>query len=413
MFPRLKAGLVNAAVVVVSLAVAYLAIELVFFRFLLPDMPLNLQPHLSDRANFFLQNSKAHELPQSYIALLGDSYAQGLGDWLLAVGGEGNKPHHSADVIHDLAGRDVASFGRAGSGSAEAMVLHVTRVLDAGTCFAFPSIEEPKQFVAYFYEGNDIDDNNELIERAIHTRGPGLATAVDTFLDRDFGVASPWECYGHLGEMIVGMGRFLIRQRIRRVRVIDLPADKNRVVIAGTPTGSPRLQLPSMTLDEPEIADGITVYDRSLAWLRRKYPNVPTTVIYIPSPATTYRQANPEVVGADVYAPRTSRRAGRAVVVDGREFPSSAIYVRSQRICEGIRAATLRNGAGFVDARPTLRAAGSRQQVHGPHDWKHVNETGYRLIGALVARHLDDRPADACDDSWPETPSGPSRNDKS
>ena len=100
-------------------------------------------------------------------------------------------------------------------------------------------------------------------------------------------------------------------------------------------------------------------------------------------------------------------------MVDGREFPSSAIYVRSQRICEGLRAATLRNGAGFVDARPTLRAAGSRQQVHGPRDWKHVNETGYRLIGALVAKHLDDRPADACDDSWPEAPSGPSRNDKS
>ena len=407
MLAHLKAALVNAAVVVGALAVAYLAIQFVFFRFLLPDMPLNLQPHLSDRANFFLQNSKTHDVPRNYIALVGDSYAQGVGDWLLAVGGEGNRPHHSADVIHELTGRDVASFGRAGSGSAEAMVLHVTRVLDAGACYAFPSVEEPKQFVVYFYEGNDLDDNNGLIERAIHTRGPGLAAAVDAFLDRDYGVASPWECYGHLGEMIVGMGRFLIRQRIRRERVIDLPPDKNRVVIAGTPTGSPELQLPSMALDDAEIEDGLTVYDRALAWLRRKYPNVPTTVVYIPSPATTYRQANPEVIGGDVYAPQESRNAGRAVVVDGRTFPSSAIYVRSQRICEGIRAATLRNGAAFLDTRPILRAAGARQPVHGPRDWKHVNETGYRLIGALVARHLDDRPGDACDDSWPTASSPP------
>jgi hypothetical protein len=39
-----------------------------------------------------------------------------------------------------------------------------------------------------------------------------------------------------------------------------------------------------------------------------------------------------------------------------------------------------------------------------PHDWKHPNETGYRLLGALVAEHLDDRPADPCDDRWPAAP---------
>jgi hypothetical protein len=52
--------------------------------------------------------------------------------------------------------------------------------------------------------------------------------------------------------------------------------------------------------------------------------------------------------------------------------------------------------------QPALRAAGARQTLHGPHDWKHLNETGYRLLGALVAQHLEDRPADACDDRWPE-----------
>jgi hypothetical protein len=383
-------------------AITYLVIQFVFFRYLLPDMPLNLQPHLSDRANVFLQHSKSHRLPQNYVALVGDSYAQGVGDWLLSVGGEGNRPHHSADVMHDLTGRDVVSFGRAGSGSAEAMVLHVSRVLDAGPCYAFPSIDVPQQFVIYFYEGNDIDDNNGLIERAIHARGPGLAAAVDAFLGRDYGAAPRWDCYAHLGEMVVGMGRFLIRQQLRREGFIDLPPSRNRIVIAGTPTAIPELQLPSMRLSDHEIADGITVFDRSLAWLRRKYPAVPATVIYIPAPSTTYRHAGADVVGRDVYEPELSRKAGHAVVVDGPTFPVPGISAHGQRICEGIRTATLRNGAGFVDARPVLRAAGSRQPLHGPRDWKHLNETGCRLLGALVVRHLDDRPADACDDLWPE-----------
>jgi hypothetical protein len=401
---RLRGGLVNAAVVVASLAIAYLIIQLVFFRFLLADLPPNLRPYLSDRARIFAQSSSAHQVPQDYVALLGDSYAEGVGDWMLAAGGEKGRPFSSTDVIHALSGRDVASFGRAGAGSAEAMVLRVTRILDGGACYAFPSVEPPKRFVVYFYEGNDLEDNNALIERDIHTRGQNLATATDAFLDRAYGVESHWQCYDHLREMVVRMGRFVIRQHLRRESFVDLPASRNRIMIAGMPTAAPELQLPSMALGEQDIADGIVVFDRSLAWLRRHFPAVPTTVVYIPSPSATYRHASAEVMGRDIYEPEVSRKSGRAVLVDGGTFPVAAVYARSQRICEGIRAATLNNGAGFVDTRPALRTAGTRAPVHGPRDWKHVNETGYRLIGALVAKHLDDRPADACDDRWPDAP---------
>ena len=55
----------------------------------------------------------------------------------------------------------------------------------------------------------------------------------------------------------------------------------------------------------------------------------------------------------------------------------------------------------FIDLRPAFRQAGARQAVHGPTDWNHPNEAGYRLLGAIVAKHLHDHPTDACDDSWP------------
>jgi hypothetical protein len=404
MHRRLKSALINAAVVAASLAVTYLAVQLVFFRFFLADLPANLRPYLSDRARVFAQTSSAHEVPHDYVALLGDSYAEGVGDWMLAAGGERNTPFGSADAIHALAGRDVASFGRAGAGSAEAMVLRVTRILRAGACYAFPPVEPPKRFVVYFYEGNDLDDNNVLIERDIRVRGPGLAAAVDAFLARDYAVEPHWRCYAHLGEMVERMGRFVIRRRLRRERYVDLPASDNRILIAGVPTATPELQVPSMPLGEQDIADGLTVFDRSLAWLRRNFPGVPVTVIYIPSPASTYRHATAAVVGRDIYPLDISRKNGRPMLVDGQTFPVSQVYAHSQRICEGVRAASLANGAGFVDTRPALRAAGARQAVHGPRDWKHLNETGYRLLGALVAKHLDDRPSDPCDDRWPAAP---------
>jgi hypothetical protein len=137
---RLKAFLANTALVVISLAITYLVGEFVFFRYLLPDMSMNLRPHLPDRADFFLQNSKAELVPHDYIALVGDSYAQGMGDWLLSVGGRSDQPYHSANVIHDLLGRDVVTFGRASAGSAEGMVLRLTRVLGDSYCYIFPPI---------------------------------------------------------------------------------------------------------------------------------------------------------------------------------------------------------------------------------------------------------------------------------
>ena len=394
--------MINAGVAAASLAVTYLAIQFVFFRFLLADLPPNVRPYLSDRARVFAQTSAAHEIPHDYVALLGDSYGEGVGDWMLAAGGEKKRPFGSADVIHTQTGRDIVSFARAGASSADAMVLRVAHALRGGDCYAFPPVEEPKRFVVYFYEGNDLDDNNTLIERAGLPRGPRLAAATDVFFDHDYGVESRWQCYNHLAEMVERMARFVIREKLRRPIYIDLPESRNRILVAGTPTATPELQVPSMALDDGAMADGITVFDRALAWLRRNFPAAPATVVYIPSPAAIYRHAVAEVVGRDIYDLDTARKLGRAVLLDGRAFPVSQVYARSQRICEGIRAASLKNGAGFVDARPELRAAGARQAVHGPHDWRHVNETGYRIIGGLVAKHIDGRPEEACDDRWPE-----------
>src|SRR5215470_9157176 len=163
MLAKLKQGAANGALSVVSFLLTYLVCEFLFFRFLLPDMSYNIRPHLPDRADFFLQNSKSHYVPHDYIALLGDSYAASVDNWLLADGGLSDKPYHSANVIHDLTERDVASFGRVNIGSAQAMVQRVTRILDDDYCYLFPEIEPPRRFVVYFYEGNDFADNYELL----------------------------------------------------------------------------------------------------------------------------------------------------------------------------------------------------------------------------------------------------------
>ena len=157
----------------VSLAVTYLAASFVIFRLMLPDLSLNLHPHFPDIAEIFAQTSKAATAPHDYIALFGDSYAEGQGDGLFAADGDRAKFVHSAHVLHRITGRDVMSLGIGGAGSVQMMVRQPARIL-LGNCFLYPRLEMPRQIFVYFYEGNDIDENGYIVN-LVRTAGRGDA----------------------------------------------------------------------------------------------------------------------------------------------------------------------------------------------------------------------------------------------
>src|SRR3954464_688562 len=148
----LRAALGNALLLIVSIGATYLVASFVIFRFLLPHLSLNLHPHFPDIAEVFAQTSKAGTAPRDYVALLGDSYAEGQGDGLLAAKGDRAKFVHSAHVLHRLTGRDVVSLGLGGAGSVQAMVRQPARIL-LGNCFLYPRLDPPRQMFVYFYEG--------------------------------------------------------------------------------------------------------------------------------------------------------------------------------------------------------------------------------------------------------------------
>jgi len=401
---RFTAALANMLVVVVTLLVTYAVGEFVFFRFMLPVMPLSLRPYMPEQADYFLQNAKSHYVPHDYIALVGDSYAAGLGDWLLATGDKKDKPYHSANVLHDLLKRDVITFGRAGAGSAEGLVLRVSRILDDGTCYLFPRIEEPSRILVYFYEGNDLDDNYFLLRNSIAPRGGDLApdtiaASIDKFLADDYAASSHWRCHGNLGDLIFRLTRFAVKFAGRTSGIIDLkPDSRNEAIIAGEPQAVGGMQVPALGQTDAQIDASVIVYERSLKWLRHRFPHIPVTVVYLPSPATVYRFRQAEFIARDVYTPDLGPKMYR----DGIPVPVEKIYANSQKVCEKIRTASLAEGAGFIDARPPLRREAARTNIHGPRDYNHLNEAGYRTLGTFLAGRFPEAGArDACDGTRP------------
>jgi len=406
-YPRVKAGLANALLLTISVLVTYAVAEVVFFRVALPYLSLSTLPHIPDRAAFFLQGSKSEYVPHHYIALVGDSNAQGMGDWLIDNGLDRSKPYHSADILHQLLHTDVVSLGRAASGSAEALVLRVTEVFGEPYCYLFPPIEEPKQILIYFSESNDIDDNNILLDNHhIRPDDADLRGQIDKFLASHYGAISGWQCHGHFGDTIFRMARYLIKYRNYAGKILDQPAVQ-KILVNGGRLGAWMLSVPSVALSsEDRIDAGVLVFERSLIWLRQRFPHVAMTLVYIPSPAAIYRHAGEEVISHDIYVPSANvSQNGEETLIDGTVFPVVAVYANSQKICEKIREVSIAQGIGFIDTRPTLRAAASATPLHGPRDWNHLNESGYRALGTYLARRIAGPAFDNCDDRW-DVPKG-------
>jgi hypothetical protein len=382
MRPSLKSGLANALLLFVSIAVTYLVASFVIFRFLLPHLSLNLHTHFPDLAEIFPQTSKAGTVPRDYIALLGDSYAEGQGDGLLAANGDRAKFQHSAHVLHRLTGRDVVSLGLGGAGSVQAMVRQPARILH-GNCFLYPRLDPPRQIFVYFYEGNDLDENG-YIARRLAADGALTRTAIAQQLADRYGTPPRFRCLTDLGETSFKMAHFITNAET--FETLRKPSAHNKVLARGAAHAAPALQKPPAEMEPRAREASLILFDLSLEWLKRSF-SAPVTVVYLPSPAATYRHAGASV---DVYT--------RWPLNEVQTMPAADIDAASQRTCVEIRALTLSREARFIDMRPALRAAAASTVIHGPQDWNHFNAAGYRVLGETLARSIDDRASSECRD---------------
>jgi hypothetical protein len=378
-----RSRLANTALVAASLAVTYLAASFFLFRVALPHLSLNLRPHFPDLAEVFAQTSKAATVPRDWIALLGDSYAEGQGDGLLDAAGDRAKAVHSAHVVRELTGRDVVSLGAGGAGSAQAMVRMPARILNGG-CFLYPRLASPRRMLVYFYEGNDLDENgyvvNVLAQRAAPTR-ENLARHVAERYGRPPGL----RCFTDLAETGFKMAWFLATNA-ERWETLRKPSSHNKVLVNAVSQPVPALQKPPVELEPRAVDASLTVFDVSLEWLTRNFPAA-ITVVYLPSPAAIYRHAGTSV---DVY--------WRWPLNDVQPVAAGDIDAASQRTCEQIRRLSLAHRTRFIDMRPALRAAAATAVIHGPRDWNHFNDTGHRVLGETLAGSIDDAASTGCID---------------
>ena len=294
---RLRAFLLNTLLVLVSVIVGYV-VGICGLCIPLPNVKLGIRPHLPETAEVLVQTSKAGFAPHHDIAVLGDSYAEGIGDWLFSVHGNEALPFGPVDVLHALTDRDVVSFGRGGSSNAEGFVRQPARILAGSKCWIFPTIAAPAQIFAFFYAGNDIQDNLRFLGHVRSRYGKDDAAAVDRYLAEQYARFFFWQCHFYLGDTIGRMARFAYDYR--NVKPSDLTPSgpgANKLVVGGRDVAAPSpLEGPAMEIDDNGMRAGMMVLDRSLAWLRKRFAKLPIAVVYVPSPLAVYRKAGATVI---------------------------------------------------------------------------------------------------------------------
>lgn len=407
---NIQAYLVNIALSLLVLLLAYGAAEWVFLRFFDRVFPMSMLSKLDEPDGLWplLQTSKRGLYPERYIALIGDSYAMGMGDAMYENKPDAYRPRFSsAHTIQDLTGRDVVAFGQPGSGSMRGAISNPVTTLRYLRKMVNSELPDPDWILLYFYEGNDLTENWMYYEKtflADHTAADYDQPQIfdryvqDIVLGRQHLYlatdAATWKnylffsrfVYRLFAEAVLGK-KFYRKKYPDEFRLIYVPESRwvprkleqsiNHAQVDGKVVALPdNLQGPSMDLSPEQLVQTVGTFEKALAKSRTYFPRTQFAVVYIPSVLSTYHLVSKEVEAQNFFSDTQTR------------FPVAEVERRHVWIKTEIANIAHAQGVKFIDTTADLRLAAQRQTLHGPRDWNHFSRKGYEVLGASVVRQL-------------------------
>lgn len=390
-----KTILINTLLVIAVISGTFLIMESFIEDKLITKAPVKFHFALPAGLAVLAQSSKAKRIPENYIAIAGDSYAQGKGDWLLEIDPDSNDAFNSAHVIQQLTGRDVISFGKSGASNIKGWVREPIARYRFIHNEIDDSIEQPEIILAYFYAGNDLLENVlQLRESFIPEYGEDKLNDDkawnDFFLNGiDKRKVGPFSgVNNNLGWLPRAVFK-IIKAELKNTKSEKVLGDIqhretgkiNRVFVNGKEIKIPDgLQSPAMELSPEETDLGFFAMSKSLQYLKNYFTHSRIVVVYIPAVIESYAKVSDKVSISNIIAEDP---------VKGIEIHNSGkLMLRSDEIAERVKKISESFGITFIDSRPAIRAASTKQIIHGPIDWKHYNHKGYEVLAKSVVSGL-------------------------
>ena len=395
--------------------------EWLFPKFM-DKLPLRLYGLVDKKLRILAQSSKKTQFPKEYIAITGDSYAVGAGDWSTEIHRSsffGSPAYSPAHLIHERTGIDVVSFGRAGAASFDGIWSEpVSQFLYINTVRDY-RLSPPKNFLIFFYEGNDVYGDIHFLRQNLRAivsntedkqHGQIELKKIQDFLTTEFEKQLNKNLNNSLWKNII-FTRFLFRgvsnlmkewfspnkslkERNSPYKVV--PKGKvnitlldgkavrlNEALINGKKIGLPiNLQAPPQLgrtqfqkkerITDELIELSIYVFEKSIARLASFFPQSKINIIYIPSPVSSY-----EIVSSHIHF--------RGYMQDADVTETAVAKVKHIKLCKTIKQFAEFNQFSFVNTTKSLRQATLSDFIHGPVDWDHFNKRGYQVLSDNIA----------------------------
>lgn len=365
----------------------YLFFEIFIFRYIGKVIPANIPYYFDFGTRTFFQYSKSGAIPENYIAIFGDSYAEGQGDWFFNSQFKRMPDTQATHLLYKSTHQDVVTFGVAGAGSIPAYLEYPAVSIQYIRSLWLYDIDDPDTIFLYFYEGNDIQENNsdytdiylkngydpdklddiayfesfvsneyiKVDETYIKSHNQNISNNFITARFFKFIISGIWEA--------ISNGTFGQRETLEP-QILDNPID---ALMNGKKVQTPGLlQSPPLDKSKEEIQVALTIFENSIKLVKKNYPKSRIGLVYIPSPASTY-----QFLPGTIAIPTNKSDALHATV---------EIAPASNLLCNQIRAITIKNNINFHDTRQAIRQAATHGFLHGPGDWNHFSETGYRVL---------------------------------
>lgn len=415
----------NWLLALVSTLIFLIIIEFTMWRPNLKLIPLTLQQQLG-YLEILGQSSKKGTVPEpGYIAIIGDSYAEGLGDWLSEELYNGNPPYSASHVLQGETGRDVLSFGFRGGQPAWTLTFELTAALNGVNRYHGIELPAAGDVFAYFYEGNDINDLMVVLNHGmpewVDPARIGERETVRRYV-RELAEAGRkrayrrWTWAANLS-MADTFGRLvkLASKNIRKSNVSLLSAEdpsfryygykpdwtryqkSNDFVLAGgqrVPYPSPTVE-PFVFHSADEIALAGLYFEESLDYLKTQFPAARIHVVYIPTPLNVYEPAQDDYPMHDRIRRANHTEEAAPIVRVSRQSLARV----SNATCAAVQAAARAQGVDFIDTRAALREASGRLgYLHGPNDVGHFNRQGYQALAGILKAGLQSDKAGSCTD---------------
>ncbi len=403
---RLRRFAVNLTL---SLAVCLLLIpvlEVGVFRMNAHRIPMRFHGFFLPFTYTFTQSSKQGVMPRNYIAIVGDSYAMGDGDWRITANPWTNPPFCSQHVLHDRLKRDVVNLGIGGGDCLRYTAIRPVAQFKFLQSTLLYRIEAPKIILVYFYEGG--------LHRTINT----LKLFYEGRYDMNR-IYDPVYFRAFLDDMVKqkiprGLNQWILPRFVKglvsglflRLTALKKTEDPEALALQKISSqyaelsysryekeaqekipDSAAIRAAVQGLSRPEAGSpesksqqemlrlSLYVFEQSLVYLKSHFPETEFFVVHIPDISASY-----EAMAENETASEDHRQR--------EPLHQDAAFAWSDMIGARIQEITARTNIQSIDSRPAIRAASRNARVHGTIDGSHFNQRGYTALAEAILPYL-------------------------